>query len=428
MLYEVFIPSTESEGYDVTITVEAKNWMSALRSGLDRTGENDTDIRGVMCDIKEDNSIHVTDAMTRRVFVLRELDPEFDAAAPAPPLEEDQPIQGPPSEPAQEEAPAETTPEEVPKEDRPETPSTSAATVKLEAVEAPAVPAVQTIESAPVVEKPPAIPVNSSKTVDPSEHVSEPSVVVDGLDTVSDPMEEFRSGEVPIPAAGKARNFVDDDGFVRIGSSNYKALREQTGDEVKVVSETRQKSGSMEAVPYKRPEAITVSENILEDIFLEIQAIHEDNMAMEDVVNFVMDMAIEKVPCESGAVLFADVNGLELYFATARGPKAKEVMTYRVPMGQGIVGFCAREGVSLAISDAEKDPRFHKSISTALSYPVNTVVCVPIQYEGRVYGCLELLNKNDASVFSSNEVNALNYIGNQFAQYINRLIMAREKI
>ena len=29
MLYEVFIPSTESEGYDVTITVEAKNWMSA---------------------------------------------------------------------------------------------------------------------------------------------------------------------------------------------------------------------------------------------------------------------------------------------------------------------------------------------------------------------------------------------------------------
>ena len=61
MLYEVLIPSTDPNGYDETITVDAGNWMSALKSGLARTGEPDADIRGVMCDIKDDNSIHVTE-------------------------------------------------------------------------------------------------------------------------------------------------------------------------------------------------------------------------------------------------------------------------------------------------------------------------------------------------------------------------------
>ena len=215
---------------------------------------------------------------------------------------------------------------------------------------------------------------------------------------------------------------------MRIGSSDYKSLREQSKNDVRVINEERRKSGVTEALPYRRPEADTISENILEDIFLEIQSIHEKNMPMEEVVNFVMDMAMSKVPAESGAILFADVNGLELYFATARGPKAKDVMSFRVPMGHGVAGFCAHEGVSLAINDAAKDPRFDSKISDTISYPTQSILCAAIQYEGRVYGCLELINRKNGSSFTSNEVNALTYMGNQFAMYINNLIMEREKL
>ncbi|WP_390619676.1 GAF domain-containing protein [Persicimonas caeni] len=149
---------------------------------------------------------------------------------------------------------------------------------------------------------------------------------------------------------------------------------------------------------------------------------------MENVVNFVMDMAMEKVGAESGSVLFADVNGRELYFATARGPKANEIMDYRVPMGKGIVGFCTREGVSLAISDAPNDPRFYKAISESLGYETEGLVCAPIQYEGRVYGALELMNKKSGTGFTADEMNALSYMGRQLAQYVHDTIMRREKI
>ena len=418
MLYEVFIPSVEKEGYDVTITVEANNWMTALKSGLERTGEPNADIRGVMCDIKDDNSIHVTDAATRRVFILRELEPEDEELPPMAPSAQN--FGGPqlgaaattliapgPSQASVHAAlDMHSEPEEV---------------IELTApARSPQPPAAQPKAPAPAPAPTPAPAPRTPEAAPPAS----PHPDLAPQPAPSRPQAAYVSAERPVPA----QPIVSDDGFVRIGSSDYKSLREQSQTDIRVIREERRRSGAVDAVPYTRPESNTVSENILEDIFLEIQTIHETPMPMEEVVNFVMDMAMSKVPAESGAILFADVNGLELYFATARGPKANDVMEFRVPMGQGLAGFCAHEGVSLAISDASRDPRFYSKISDTLSYPTHSIVCAPIQYEGRVYGCLELINRRGGSTFSSNEVNALTYIGNQFAMFINALIMEREKL
>lgn len=211
---------------------------------------------------------------------------------------------------------------------------------------------------------------------------------------------------------------------MRIGSSTFKALKSEDS-EPKVVRETRAPSGQRQAIDIGRT-AESVSQNALEEVFLEINQIHEGEMTMEQVINYVMDLSMSKIRAEAGSVMFADVNGRELYFATARGPKAQDVMEFRVPMTKGVVGFCAREGVSLAISDAEKDPRFFKEISEKLGYETRNICCAPIQFEGRVYGAIELMN--NAQPFNNTEVNILTYIARQLAKFVNDLIMAREKI
>ncbi len=356
MLYEVLIPSSDPNGYDETITVDATNWMVALKSGLERTGEPEADIRNVMCDIKDDNSIHVTDAMTRRVFILREVDPEED--------------------------------EEV-------------ETLRKQAAEAAEAERKAAEEAAlKAAAEPPTPP--------PAQAPEQPAV------------ESAHSDTSP------SDSWLGEDGRMRVGSASIEALQREE-EPARVVRSERRKTSEREPVQIGRA-AETVSENILEDIFLEVQSIHENTMDMEQVVNFVMELAMSKVPAESGAVLFANSDGRELYFTTARGPKAAEVMDFRVPMGKGIVGFCARQGVSLAISDAQRDNRFYREISDALQYPTHSILCAPIQFEGRVYGCIELMNRQEGSSFSSNEVNAITYIGRQFAEYINRLIMEREKL
>ena len=71
--FEVFIPSLEAGNPGITLTLEATNWIGALRTGLQNLGEGQSSIANVMCDIKEDNSIHVTDVSSHRIFRLREV-------------------------------------------------------------------------------------------------------------------------------------------------------------------------------------------------------------------------------------------------------------------------------------------------------------------------------------------------------------------
>jgi hypothetical protein len=400
--------------------------MSALKSGLARTGEPDADIRGVMCDIKDDNSIHVTDALTRRIFILREIDPEVDEEAERLREEAKAAAEREAREAAEREANEAKAAAIVEEED---SAPPEAATVRLDAVksepEPSSTPPVVQATSTPTEPEQPSVVVELDQVkeeapqADPAPAVAAASSAVSGSSSVED-------APGPDMVQTPSGSWTSADGRMRVGSATHESLKDDTG-EARVLRETRSRTSERPAIEIERRED-SVTENILEDIFLEIQAIHEQDMAMEDAVNFIIDMAMDKVPAESGAILFADVNGRELYFATARGPKANDIMEFRVPMGVGISGFCAKEGVSLAISDAQNDPRFYRKISEALGYTTHSVACAPIQHEGRVYGCVELMNRTGGSTFSSNEVNALTYIGKQFAEYINRLIMAREKL
>ncbi len=384
MYFEVFIPAADSKGYDVNMTVEADNWMMALKSGLARTGESDELIRNVMCDIKDDNTIHVTDATSRRVFVLREMpDPTVDDADG-------------------DKATIRIDVADLPFKPDP-TPVVAAA---------PVAPAPEPKPAATPAPKPvpaPAVQVAAPAVVEPTVNAASPSIQVDPTLVDESRHESWSSA----------------DGRMRIGSSTFESLR-RDDPQAKVVEERRVPSGQRPALVVGRGNE-TVSQNIMEEVFLEINQIHEGDMSMEQVVNFVMDLSLEKVGAEAGSVMFADVNGRELYFATARGPKAHEVMNFRVPMGKGIAGFCAREGVSLAISDAERDPRFYREISEALGYPTKSMCCAPIQFDGRVFGAIELLNKTN-NHFVGAEVNVLTYIGRQLGKYVYDLIMAREKL
>ncbi len=74
--FEVHIPATDANGFNVTLKVGADNWMSALKAGLQKLGEQGTISQNVMVDIQEDNSIHVTEAASGRVFRIREMTEE----------------------------------------------------------------------------------------------------------------------------------------------------------------------------------------------------------------------------------------------------------------------------------------------------------------------------------------------------------------
>lgn len=127
---------------------------------------------------------------------------------------------------------------------------------------------------------------------------------------------------------------------------------------------------------------------------------------------------MEKIGTDAGAVFLADINEDELYFGAARGPKADQVMDFRVKMGQGIVGFTSESGVGLAISDAQQDPRFYAAVSEKVGYPTRSILCVPLQADNQVFGALELINKIHNDTFTERDLGMANFIAQQLGRFL----------
>lgn len=388
--FEVFIPAS-SEMPNVTLRVEADNWIAALKSGMAKLGEQGLSIASLMCDVKDDNSIHVTDPKSGRVFRIVEVggfDPDGatviekkPAGAVAPPPAKDehtQPDRLMPLRPAA----APVAPPAAAPVARPGGREAMYETTSPEAkpyVPAPVAPPAPPMR-APVAAPPPA----------PAARAAVPAAPV-----------AARPAPVAPPAA--------------------RPQIRQSGVAQSVVEVASPASPPPAQIGRPHEDETARTAKVLEELFERAQELWEvaDPAQAGDKL---LALAMEKIPADAGSFFLADISGDDLAFAAVRGPKAKELLrsNIRVPMGVGIVGFCAVEGVGLAINDAQRDPRFYQRVGEQIGYETRSVLCAPAYAGGRVFGALELINKRGSTSFTQGELSILAYLATQAAQWLER--------
>jgi GAF domain-containing protein len=176
------------------------------------------------------------------------------------------------------------------------------------------------------------------------------------------------------------------------------------------------------STPIGRSPPTARAEDVLAELFLEageLQQLTDRQQGLE----FALDLAMSTIGCEAGSVLLADLGASDLTFAAVRGPSAQKLLSLglTVPMGVGVVGFCAQENVCLAVSDAPKDPRFYRAVSEAVGYQTRSLLCAPLARHGKVLGALEVLNKKGDEPFSQRDLAVLSYLAAQTADFLERI-------
>lgn len=163
-------------------------------------------------------------------------------------------------------------------------------------------------------------------------------------------------------------------------------------------------------------------EDVLADVFDRVQGVYQFREAAPGLY-YLLDLALEKIPAEAGSVFSSELITGTLRFVAVRGPKAKEILETRtlIPAGQGIAGFCTTEGVSVALSDVHRDPRWYSALADRLQYETRSLLCAPMVSAGRAYGCIELINRQPADNFTDQEVGLLSYIAHQGALFLHAL-------
>ena len=139
------------------------------------------------------------------------------------------------------------------------------------------------------------------------------------------------------------------------------------------------------------------------------------SLYVDDVLQSVMNTAIELLHCESGSLMLIDEQTEELVFKVVVGPASTQLLGTRLPPGVGIVGTVAQEGKPLIVNDATSDPRHYKGIDDQTSLQTLSLLAVPLITKARVIGVLEVVNKRDGTPFDDNDCAALNALAIQSA-------------
>lgn len=153
------------------------------------------------------------------------------------------------------------------------------------------------------------------------------------------------------------------------------------------------------------------------DLFEEVMDIFDldESKALE----FVMDVAMKYIPSESGSIALAQLADGTLKFSVTRGPKAAEVKGMVIHVGQGLIGFSAKNSSCIAVNDVSFDPRFFKKVGDAVSYKTESLLCAPIVHPETeiVFGVLELINKNGGK-FTETDLNHLKFIADKAGDFL----------
>lgn len=381
--FEVHIPATDTNGFNVTLKVGADNWMSALKAGLQKLGEQGTISQNVMVDIQEDNSIHVTEAASGRVFRIRELTEEEAAKAQVKRPSQIRPAVAPARAETKTEPglPALKKPDDHKTQPVPPAPGRGPNDVTAKGGEPLKMPAPDMNKTLPgnLAALPAAVPNAVPRNATPAPRQNKPSARLE-LKDVEELVQPIRPSTGSIGRAKSSPNVA-------------KSQRQET-------------------------------EDILADIFLRVVDLGSKK-DIEEAMEFVLDLVMEKVPCEAGSVLRADGATGDLTFVAARGPKAKEILKANivVPAGTGIAGFCASEGVSVAVSDVEKDPRFYAEVGARIGYATRSMLCAPMMTHGRSFGCVQVINRKGGPQFLEHEVGVMAYLAHQAALFMNQKLL-----
>jgi hypothetical protein len=374
--FEVHIPAADSGRIGVTLRVDAEHWMAALKAGLHKLGEQGFSVQNVLVDVQDDGSVQVTESRNGRVLEIREL--RTDGAAAKPSGQAPQPQ----------------------------------ARSALTQAKAPAAIGVH----------PPARNDEHPTLLDlPAPAAAQP--IGEAVASSAKDGSRRDSGGWPWAASlspqGEVEGIRADGDRPPAPRAPPPAKRPPPATVIDLQQPTRAVKGPIGRALSQNKQREQI-EDVLADVFERVQGAYAQK-GEQSALYLLLDLALEKIPAESGSVLLMTSGTGDLAFAGARGPKASELLQSQliVPAGVGIAGFCAVEGVSVALSDVQRDPRWYSEVSERLQYETKSVLCAPMMTHGRSFGCIQLINRNGTAAFTEHEVGMLSYIAHQGALYLN---------
>jgi signal transduction histidine kinase len=149
---------------------------------------------------------------------------------------------------------------------------------------------------------------------------------------------------------------------------------------------------------------------------LEVSLAINSSLVLEDVLQIVMQKAIDTLSAERGFIMLLDKNG-ELQFKTAYNLCKESMMEEDFKISNSIANTAATTGRSIYTSDAQMDERYANQKSV-LELHLRSIMCVPLKIKNKVIGIIYLDNSSEAKIFLKSDLYLFELLAQQAAHAI----------
>lgn len=134
----------------------------------------------------------------------------------------------------------------------------------------------------------------------------------------------------------------------------------------------------------------------------------------------ILASALAVIGSGDGSLLLIDNEKSELVFVVVHGAVSDTLINHRIPLGQGIAGWVAKNGRSVIIPNVRSDPRFFAAVDKDFGFNTRSLLCVPINQINRTMGVIQAVNKIDGEEFTRADLNLLGVVAQLAATALSR--------
>lgn len=138
----------------------------------------------------------------------------------------------------------------------------------------------------------------------------------------------------------------------------------------------------------------------------------------EQIFSTLIDSAIDLCGAETGSLMLLDENAGRLKIAAAVGLPEQVIEDTAVPLGQGISGWVAAHNMPLVLAEGSRD---YRSFKLSRAEQVKDALSVPIAWQERVLGVLNVANKKSGT-FSDDDVDPVAAFAGQAAVILHQYL------
>ncbi|MBC8172239.1 MAG: GAF domain-containing protein, partial [Anaerolineae bacterium] len=137
---------------------------------------------------------------------------------------------------------------------------------------------------------------------------------------------------------------------------------------------------------------------------------------VETLLQLITSSAVQILNAEAGSLLLAtDDDTGDMTFRVAIGGASGELLGTRVAAGRGLVGEVVKTGKPVIANDTRRDERWKGEVTKTGEFKTSSILAVPLSAKDRIIGVLEVLNKQDGTLFVKEEVELLTTFAGQAA-------------